>query len=173
MNKLIEADFFPRNSGDQWRQAHLSAGSRLKETRRILIVDDDPDSTHLVKILLEKAGGYVVLEENVASKAHQTAQSFRPDLILLDIMMPEMDGGDVAAQIEADPELQGTPIVFLSALVTRAEAKSGLSIQGHPFLAKPISIPELINVIKEHFPLVTATLTARTFQSLGLARTAS
>ena len=173
MNKLIEADFFPRNSEDQWHQAHLSAGSRLKETRRILMVDDDPDSTHLVKILLERAGDYCVLEENVATKAHQTAQSFKQDLILLDIMMPEMDGGDVAAQIEADPELQGTPIVFLSSLVTRAEAKRGLSIQGHPFLAKPISIPELINVIEEHFPEVTGTLTGRTLQSLGLARKAS
>ena len=172
MNKLIEADFFPRNSGDQWHQAHLSAGSRLKETRRILMVDDDRDSTHLVKILLERAGDYCVLEENVATKAHQAAQRFKPDLILLDIMMPEMEGGDVAAQIEADPELQGTPIVFLSELVTRAEAKSGLSIQGHPFLAKPISIPELINVIEEYFPEITGTLTGRTLQSLGLPRTA-
>ena len=76
------------------------------------MVDDDPDSTHLVKILLERAGDYCVLEENVATKAHQTAQNFKPDLILLDIMMPEMDGGDVAAQIDADPELQGLRSYF-------------------------------------------------------------
>ncbi len=67
--------------------------------------------------------------------------------------MPETDGGEVAARIEADPQLQNTPIIFLTALVTRAEAKSGLSIQGHPFLAKPVSIPELINAIEEHLPL--------------------
>jgi CheY-like chemotaxis protein len=79
--------------------------------------------------------------------------NFRPDLILLDIVMPEADGGEVAARIEADPELQKTPIVFLTALVTRAEAKAGLRGQGHSFVAKPISIPELINAIEEHLPV--------------------
>src|SRR5437667_9978359 len=53
------------------------ARSLIKEKRRILIVDDDPDSTHLVKILLEKAGHYLVLEENDANKAHQSASNFR------------------------------------------------------------------------------------------------
>jgi CheY-like chemotaxis protein len=91
-----------------------------------------------------------VLEENDASRAHQTARNFRPDLILLDIVMPETDGGEVAARIQADPELQETPIIFLTALVTKAEAKAGLRIQGHPFLAKPISIPELMNGIEEN-----------------------
>jgi two-component system, OmpR family, response regulator len=149
MNKVIEAEFFPRNCGDQWYHAHLRDESH-KETRRILIVDNDRDSAHLVKVLLERAGHYFVLEENVATKAHQTAQSFRPDLILLDIVMPEMDGGDVAAQIAADPELRSTPIVFLTALVTKSEAEAGLRIQGHPSVAKPINIPDLIKAIEEN-----------------------
>ena len=72
--------------------------------------------------------------------------------LLLDIVMPETDGGEVAARIQSDPKLQNTPIIFLTALVTRAEAKSGLNIQGHPFLAKPVSIPELINAIEQHLP---------------------
>jgi CheY-like chemotaxis protein len=126
------------------------AKSAVKEKRRILIVDDDRESTRLVKILLEKTGSYLVLEENHAGKAHQTAQNFRPDLILLDILMPGIDGGDVAAQIEADPELQRTPIIFLTALITKPETKTGLRIQGHPSLAKPIAIPELINRIEEN-----------------------
>ena len=67
--------------------------------------------------------------------------------------MPETDGGEVAAQIQADPELQTTPIIFLTALVTKAETKAGLRIQGHPFLAKPISIPELIEAIEENLPV--------------------
>ena len=124
----------------------------VKEKRRILIVDDDQESTRLVKILLEKTGCYLVLEENHAAKAHQTAQNFRPDLILLDIMMPKTDGGEVAAQIEADPELQKTPIIFLTALVTKPETKTGLRIQGHPSFAKPINIPELISRIEENLP---------------------
>ena len=110
------------------------ATSALEEKRRILIVDDDRDSSHLIKILLEKVGHYLVLEENDALKAHQSARNFGPDLILLDIMMPQRDGGDIAAQIEADPGLQRTPIIFLTALVTKAEAKAGLLIQGHPVL---------------------------------------
>jgi len=124
----------------------------LEEKRRILIVDDDRDSTHLIKILLEKISHYLVLEENDAAKAHESARDFRPDLILLDIMMPQIDGGDIAAQIDADPGLQRTPIIFLTALVTKTEAKAGLHIQGHPVLAKPIDIPELINRIEENLP---------------------
>ena len=123
----------------------------MKEERRILIVDDDRDSTHLLKILLEKRG-YVVLEENDAVKAHQSAHNFRPDLILLDIMMPWKDGGEVARQIDGDPQLQRTPIIFLTALVTKSEARAGLRIQGYPVLAKPINIPELINKLEENLP---------------------
>jgi CheY-like chemotaxis protein len=153
MNKVIEADFLLRepNAGFFWPSS--SGGSGMKEIRRILIVDDDSDVTHLVKVLLERTGHYRVVEENDATEAHQSARNFRPDLILLDIAMPETDGGEVAARIESDRELQNTPIIFLTALVTRAEAKSGLNIQGHPFLAKPVSIPELINAIERHLPV--------------------
>jgi CheY-like chemotaxis protein len=152
MNKVIEADFFPRESDPEFSRTGSIARSGLGEKRRILIVDNNRDSTRLVKILLERTGRYLVLEENDASKAHQSARNFRPDVILLDIVMPETDGGEVAAQIQADPELQRTPIIFLTALVTKAEAKTGLRIQGHPFLAKPISIPELIKGIEENLP---------------------
>ena len=151
MNKVIEADFFPRESEPEfsWPGSTPNAFGADRK-RRILIVDNDRDTTHLVKILLEKTGRYSVLEENDATKARQSAQNFRPDLILLDIVMPEKDGGEVAAQIHADPELQRTPVIFLTALVTETETKAGLRIQGHPFLAKPINIPELINGIEEN-----------------------
>ena len=140
-------------------QSEIDAIARLlsKEKRRVLIVDDDPDSTHLVKILLEKTGNYIVLEENDADQAHQTARNFRPDAILLDIMMPKTDGGEVAAQIEADPELRNTPIIFLTALVTELETKAGLRIEGHRSLSKPINIPQLINQIEESLPRITTT----------------
>ena len=121
----------------------------MKEERRILIVDDDRESTHLLKILLEKIG-YLVLEENDAAKAHQSVHNFGPDLILLDIMMPWKDGGDVARQIDADPQLQRTPIIFLTGLVTKSEARAGLRIQGYPVVAKPINIPDLINRLEEN-----------------------
>jgi CheY-like chemotaxis protein len=156
MNKVIEADFFPRESDPEFYRTGSIARSGLGEKRRILIVDNDRESTRLVKILLERTGRYLVLEENDATRAHQSAQNFRPDLILLDIVMPETDGGEVAAQIQTDPELQRTPVIFLTALVTETETKAGLRIQGHPFLAKPINIPELINGIEENLPACAA-----------------
>jgi two-component system, OmpR family, response regulator len=157
MNKVIEADFLPRetNTGFSWPKSPGAWG--IKAKRRILIVDDDSDATHLVKVLLERTGHYLVLEENEAAKAQQSARDFQPDLVLLDIVMPGADGGEVAARIEADPELRNTPIIFLTALVTRGEAKGGLRAQGHSFVAKPISIPELINAIEQHLDVRAAS----------------
>ena len=152
MKKLFEADFFPRTVGADSPPLDTVSGSAPKGKRRILIVDDDANSTHLVKILLERSGPYLVREENDATKADETAHDFKPDVILLDIVMPKMDGGELATHIEADRELHDTPIIFLTALVTHGEAKSGLHIQGRPLVAKPISIPELIDGIEKHLP---------------------
>lgn len=149
MNKVIEVDFLPRETDS----AFSWLDSIVNSARRILIVDNDKNNTHLVKVLLEKTGRYLVFEENDSTRAHLTARNFRPDLIFLDIMMPDRDGAEIAAQIHADPELHGTPIIFLTGLVTRGETKAGLHIDGHPLLAKPIDIQELIRAIEEHLPI--------------------
>ncbi len=114
------------------------------------IVSQNPPLSRVYWFDQSEIDSYLVLEENDSTKAHQSAQNFRPDVILLDIMMPKTDGGEVAAQIEADAELQRTPIIFLTALVTEPETKIGLRIQGHRSLAKPINIPELINEIEKN-----------------------
>ena len=149
MNKVIEANFLPHQPEDDFSWPHSTTTSRVNEKRRILIVDNDTNATHLVRILLEKTGQYLVLEENSSTRAYRSARIFRPDLILLDVVMPIRDGGEIAAQIRADPELHNTPIIFLTALVTPTEAKAGVHIDGHPFLAKPINIQELISTIDE------------------------
>ena len=148
MQKLMAADFFSLASGVELPPVKPVSGSAAKGKRRILIVDDDANSTHLVKILLERSGPYLVLEENDAARADQTAHNFKPDVILLDIVMPKIDGGELAIQIEADRDLHDTPIIFLTALVTHSETKSGLHVQGHPLIAKP----ELIEAIEKHLP---------------------
>jgi CheY-like chemotaxis protein len=125
MNRTIESNFSPR------------ATEPLKKPC-ILIIDNNRDFTYAAKRALETTGRYFVCEENDASIAHQTAQNLKPDLILLDIAMPETDGGEVAARIQSDPALHRIPIILLTALVTRAEGRAGLQIHGHPFLAKPI-----------------------------------
>jgi CheY-like chemotaxis protein len=143
MNKIIEANFLP------------PPFEEAKEKPRILIIDNNRDFTDSAKVALERTGRYSVWEENEPARAHQTAQRVKPDLILLDIAMPETDGGEVAARVESDPTLHRTPIVFLTALVTKTEAGSDLQIQGHPFLAKPISIPELVAGIERNLPAHT------------------
>ncbi len=142
------ADFFPRAAGIDSPQGEPVTDHSVKPKRRILIVDDDPNNTHLVKVLLERSGPYLVFEENRDAEAHQTARSFKPDLILLDVAMQGLDGGKVAEQIQADAEFHNTPIIFLTGLVTKAEAKSGIHIEGHSVVAKPINIPELIDAIE-------------------------
>ena len=89
MNKVIEVDFLPRETDVTFSWL----GSIGDSARRILIIDNDKNTTHLVKILLEKTGRYLVFEENDSTKALQTARNVRPDLIFLDLVMPDRDGG--------------------------------------------------------------------------------
>ena len=89
--------------------------------------------------------------ENTGSLALATAREFRPDLIFLDIVMPDADGAMLAAEIKADPILHSTPIVFLTALVSRHETGGGsMQIGGHPFLAKPVDPDTVVACIAKH-----------------------
>ena len=118
--------------------------------KKILIVDDEAGFTRLVKLTLQKTGDYEVVEENQGAQAYPTAKRERPDLILMDIVMPGVDGGDAAAQIRRDPALAAIPIVFLTAIVSRKEAAPGGLIGGFPFLSKPVSLEALRDCIEKH-----------------------
>lgn len=119
--------------------------------KRILVIDDEASVTRGLKLNLEALGTYEVRPENHARAAVQAAREFRPDLILLDVMMPEMDGGAVAAQLREDPLLKDTPIVFLTALVSNEETnKREAHIGGMNYLAKPVDLAELTRVIEAH-----------------------
>ena len=122
------------------------------DKKKILIVDDESGFTHLLKLTLEKAGEYMVLEENDGTRAREAARAFQPDLIFLDIVMPKIDGGDVASQIRNDPSLKNTRIVFLTAIVSKKEAGAGELIGGFPFLSKPVTLEDLIQCIEENLP---------------------
>jgi CheY-like chemotaxis protein len=111
-----------------------------------MIIDDEPGFTRLLKLTLEKTGGFEVLEENNGTRAWLTAREFAPDIIFLDVVMPEIDGGDVAQQIRSDPMLAHVPIVFLTAIVS--EKEGGHEIGGFPFLAKPVTLEAVIRTIE-------------------------
>ena len=117
--------------------------------KRILVVDDNAGDTQLLKRYLEETNEYVVCEENDPRAALLTAEKFQPHLILLDVLMPEMDGGELASSFKANPTFRTVPIVFLTAKLTKQEvANCGGSIGGYPFLAKPIVLPEVAACLK-------------------------
>jgi CheY-like chemotaxis protein len=119
--------------------------------KRILVVDDEAAFTRMIKLNLEQTGRYEVRTENLGIKAIEAAREFRPDLILLDVMMPGVLGSEIAAQLQADPELRAIKFVFLTAMVTKEEAlRSSGEIGGHTFVAKPISADDLCRVVEEH-----------------------
>ena len=116
--------------------------------QRIFIVDDEAGFTRLLKLTLEKTGNFQVQEENDGTNAWLEARAIKPDIIFLDIVMPKIDGGDVAQQIRSDPMLAHVPIIFLTAIVSRTETKH--DIGGFPFLAKPVSLEAIKQCIAEH-----------------------
>lgn len=121
------------------------------EPKRILVVDDEVGLTRMLKLTLEKEGKYHIREVNSPLRARDEARLFRPDLILMDVMMPELDGGALAAQLQEEPALKKVPIVFLTAAVKPSEvaARNGL-IGGLPFIAKPVDLKQLTSCLDQH-----------------------
>ena len=118
--------------------------------KKILVVDDEASLTRLIKANLERTGKYEVMTENQAGNAIASAKQFKPDLIFLDVMMPDMGGDEIATLIEENPHLSGIPYVFLTAIVRREETEpTGSMIGGHLFLAKPVKTEQLIATIEK------------------------
>ena len=121
------------------------------EKKRILLVDDEKSFTNLLKLNLEETGNYEVRVENWAEDAYGAAKEFKPDLVLLDIIMPRMPGGNVAAQIKEDAALKDTPIVFLTAAVRKQQVEDNEGIIcDFPCLAKPATVDMVVETIEKH-----------------------
>jgi len=117
--------------------------------KRILMVDDEVALTRMVKRNLERTGDYEVRTENQGLMAVPAAKEFKPDLILLDVMMPDMAGDDVAAALREDAELSKIKFIFMTAIITKEETPEiSTNIGGNIFLAKPVKIEELIATIE-------------------------
>jgi CheY-like chemotaxis protein len=118
--------------------------------KRILLVDDEAGITRMMRRNLEATGRFEVTDINNPALALETARQFKPDLVLLDVMMPGMDGGTVAAALADDPQLGRVPVIFLTAIVSKKEVEpTGSMIGNHTFLAKPVKLEDLLACIDE------------------------
>lgn len=113
---------------------------------RILLIDDDPNATGGLKRLLEKQG-YEVQEENDSTKALDTARAFQPRTVILDYLMPQVHGGDVAWQLASDPVLRSTKVIICSA-ACRSEIHLKLPPSRIPILEKPVDTETLLQLLK-------------------------
>lgn len=117
---------------------------------RILVIDDEESFTRMVCRTLEADMRYIVREVNNSPDALASALEFKPDLILLDIVMPQADGGDVASSLRGHSRTKDIPILFVSAMVSPKETKDGFYYSGgERFLAKPVSADLLFRAVEE------------------------
>ncbi len=125
----------------------------IPSKKRVLIVDDEPGFTRLLRLNFHHTGRFVAEIVNDALEAVAAAERFAPDIILLDVMMPGMDGGEVANRIHAIPRLEEVPILFLTAAVKKQElAANDGSCGGIPFIAKPVEFQDVVRHIDAQFP---------------------
>ena len=114
--------------------------------RRVLIVDDEPNIVTALEFLLERRGYEVRVATN-GEEAVALVESFRPDVMLLDVMMPKRSGYDVCQRVRERPDMQHVKIVMLSAKGREAEVSKGLSLGADLYITKPFSTQELVERI--------------------------
>lgn len=121
----------------------------MERKRKVLVVDDDYRITEYLALVL-KAHRYVVRTENDSTRAAGVAESFRPDLVLLDALMPHKDGGEVARELRLRPVTAETPIVFVTAWSGNSDFGTACAgIEGGSVLAKPVGPTALIKLIEQ------------------------
>jgi two-component system phosphate regulon response regulator PhoB len=117
-------------------------------THTVLTIEDQPDIRRLIRMTLEY-DGLTVLEASDGEEGLKLARQHLPDVILLDVMMPGMDGLTVNRTLSVDSRLKHIPVVILSALGRTADIQAGLETGVHAYLVKPFSPWELLDVIQK------------------------
>jgi len=115
--------------------------------KRVLVVDDDRVIQQLLEVNLELEGYEVVATAADGKEALEKIAELKPDLVILDIMMPKMDGLEVCRRLRADPELAGIPVILLSARAQDMDIREGLEIGASAYLTKPFDPVELLEVV--------------------------
>ncbi|MFA5891325.1 MAG: response regulator [Actinomycetota bacterium] len=114
---------------------------------RVLVVDDDRVIQQLLEVNLELEG-YDVAKAGDGEEALEAVRVFRPDLILLDVMMPKIDGREVCRRLKADPETARIPIIFLSARAQEFDVASGIELGASAYVTKPFDPVDLLDTVE-------------------------
>ncbi|MHB8512394.1 MAG: response regulator transcription factor [Actinomycetota bacterium] len=115
--------------------------------KKILAVDDNRVIQQLLVVNLELEG-YEVVTASDGEEAISQIHSEKPDLVLLDVMMPKLDGWEVARRVKADPKIARTPIIFLSARAQDLDVRRGLELGVHAYMTKPFDPVDLMDVVQ-------------------------
>jgi len=115
---------------------------------QILVVDDDPYILMSLEFLMKKARYEVMVARN-GSEALELIEARRPDLVLLDIMMPDVDGYAICSHIKSTPELAQIQVIFLSAKTRDADIQKGLALGAARYISKPFSTRNLMSEVKQ------------------------
>jgi DNA-binding response OmpR family regulator len=130
------------------RLGYEAMDSELNEMTKVLVIDDEAPIRLLCRVNLE-AEGMEVLEAADGPSGLDKARAARPDVILLDVMMPGLDGWRVAEQLLDDPTTTGIPIVFLTARAEFRDRAKGLDIGGVDYITKPFNPLELAPLVRD------------------------
>ncbi len=125
----------------------MERGQIAMKNHKILVVDDEPEITDIVKAFLTNAG-YQVEVENSPVNAVEAVKSFKPDLILLDIMMPFMDGYEVCSAIKSNSDFSSVPVLFLTGKDAGDDDGRSFESGGDLFIKKPFSCERLLEMVK-------------------------
>lgn len=115
-------------------------------TAKILVIDDEPQITDVVEAFLSNAG-HQVFVDNVAAEGLKKAKTIKPDIILLDIMMPGTDGYNVCNDLKNDPSTASIPVVFLTGKDRNDDMGRSFKVGGDMFIKKPFSCERLLEII--------------------------
>ena len=140
----------PRESLIQFmRDNRIPLNNLESGKKRVLVVDDDPDILSMLVELLERDGRFEVKTAATGYDAGLLTQKFRPDVIILDYMLPDINGNVVCKTIRSNPEFQYTKIIIVSGVVNRQEVESLLAAGADEFIQKPFNIDQLIERMTE------------------------
>lgn len=117
-------------------------------TKRVLVIDDEDGVREIIQFSLEAAAGWEVLTANSGSEGLETAQAQQPDAILLDVMMPDLDGPATFEQLQLNPTTRHIPTIFLTAKAKVSEQRQLTDLGATGAIAKPFKAVELVNQIR-------------------------